>query len=109
MKKMLIILLILSSFKGVSQNGLLLLDESIMKQDKQAHVMAGLLIGAISYGAMYDITNGNKKTSMLVSLGITTLAGIVKELADKKTTGFNEADMWHTISGGIIINLTFKL
>lgn len=83
-----------------------------IQKDKALHFGAGLAISATTTAITYKITN-NKNTSMLVGFGAATLAGVAKEVYDKKSgKGVPDSKdaLWTSIGGGVgmTIRFTFK-
>lgn len=99
MKKLLFALLLHSSANAQIQT------------DKVMHFGAGALISATTTAITYKLTD-NKTASMLCGFGMATLAGIGKEVYDKKT-GKGVADIndaiWTSIGGGIGVTIVFTL
>ena len=71
-----------------------------IQPDKVKHFVAGAVIGGGAQYLTYKAT-GNKNTAFFVGLGVSTLAGVAKELYDKQghgTTDVKDA-MWTSIGG----------
>ena len=104
------LLFILFPFFIYSQTGVLLLPEETMALDKQKHVAAGMYISTLSYAVTMELSKEKSKPrAMIVSLGVTSLVAAIKELSDRNTTGFSQPDFYHTVSGGVFMNLIFML
>lgn len=74
------------------------------------HVFAGAVISATTYTVVYASTK-NKKKAFWYSLGVSTLAGIGKEIYDstKPLNKFDTADLLATSVGGITASTTLSL
>ena len=97
MKKLLIILLI--PFLSYSQ----------IPSDKQDHFVAGAAISTLTYIVVAETTK-NKKKAFWYSLGVSTLAGLTKELIDEnKYKGFDSKDLLATSLGGFTVSITFQI
>ena len=93
-----------------SQTGFILLPEETMALDKQQHFAAGMYISTLSYSVTMELSKEkNKPRAMIVSLGVTSLVAAIKELSDRNTTGFSQADFYPTVSGGVFMNIIFLL
>jgi hypothetical protein len=68
--------------------------------DKELHFLAGSLSGY--YGASLELALTKDVHPYITCVASATLAGTIKELSDKNTTGFNNKDLSVTIAGGIL-------
>lgn len=103
MKTLIIFLFPLFTF---SQNWLL--PEQWIDHDKELHIYGGALIGTFGTGVTYTLTE-NKLLSIGVGTGLSVLVAHWKEQRDRKTTGYNQADFWHTSITGAAFSITFTL
>lgn len=78
------------------------------QKDKQLHFAAGAAISSTIYTITYQTTK-NKNKALIYAITASTLAGISKELYDKKTTGFDNKDLLYTVAGGVSLSLTINL
>ena len=85
-----------------------MLPESVMALDKQQHTAAGVFTALVTYSVSYELTDDRLKAT-IISIGASALAGWIKEIADKKTTGFSDADLYHTIGGAVVFNLVIRI
>ena len=110
MKLSILILTLLFPVLITAQNkiGFMLLPEKTMRLDHQMHMAGGVFTSIVGYSATYMITQ-NKTKSAIFSMGLVSLVGLTKELADRKTTGFSSSDFWHTFSGGAVMTIIFIL
>ena len=76
--------------------------------DKQKHFIAGAAISAFTYASTYAISE-NKNKAAIYSLLASTGAGVLKELHDVKTTGFDTKDLLYTSLGGASVTITINL
>jgi hypothetical protein len=99
MRKLTLILFLVSSFNFAQSN-----DFSFAK-DKQMHTLAGGFCAASGYGLTYSYTKDRKKAKFW---GIVTplVVGTLKELSDRKTTGFDVADLTYSVVSGIAVTYT---
>ena len=115
MKPLLLIITFLICSQINSQNdnriGVLLINENTMALDKQQHVAAGVLISTLSYSVTMELSKEKSKPrAMIVSLGVTSLIGALKEHIDRNEgREWSQPDFFHTVSGGIFMNLIFML
>ena len=114
MRKLFSILLFLFLLFGLnsyaqSEIGYLFVSENFISLDKQMHGAGGIAIGSLTYALTYGVTNGNRKKSKFIAIGIATLVGTLIELSDINTTGFNWADLAYTAGGGFVGAYTFDL
>ena len=84
--------------------GFMLLPEQTLALDKQMHIAGGIYTSALGYFVTYEITN-NKTKSAMVSVGAAALIGVIKEFADRNTTGWDNNDLIATISGSVLFNI----
>lgn len=105
------LLFILFPFFIYSQTGVLLLPEETMALDKQKHVAAGMYISTLSYAVTMELSKEKSKPrAMIVSLGVTSLIGALKEHIDSNEgREWSQPDLFHTVSGGVFMNLIFLL
>ncbi len=75
---------------------------SSLGKDKYVNFCAGTLISHGSYPLFRKVLK-NKDDAWLYSLGLAVLAGVGKELNDKKTTGFSATDLFAGFAGGATI------
>lgn len=81
-----------------------LLSFSIPK-DKQLHIGCGAIISATTIEGMH-LLHVKKKTAIFVGIGTGILAGIAKEIYDKR---FDRGDCLATSIGSIIGSITFVI
>lgn len=82
-----------------------------IQEDKVLHFGAGMLIASGTTYFTYKLTD-NKTVSVLTGFGVATLAGLGKELYDKKTGKgvYDPKDaLWTTIGGGVGVTVVFTL
>ena len=72
--------------------------------DKILHFSANSTISGITYYLFKE-----NKNAVLYSIGAGLIAGISKELYDRKTTGFDTKDIVYTLGGSLFINLNIKI
>lgn len=74
-------------------------------KDKQLHLGAGAVISTVSIEALH-LLKVKKKTAVLVGFGVGCLAGIAKEIYDKR---FDRKDCFYTAIGSGIgaISMSF--
>jgi len=88
---------------------LLLIPLTMQSQvDNQKHFIAGASISGLTYASTYAITK-NKNKATIYSLLASTGAGVLKELHDIKTTGFDSKDLLYTSLGGASVTITINL
>ena len=91
MKKILIALLLASQLQAFS-----------VEQDKQKHFAVGAAVSFTSanIAKYYGLSTSD---SYLVGVGMSFLAGFVKEAYDSRNggTGFDTTDLWYTHAGGL--------
>ena len=77
-----------------------LLTTAQIQPDKVKHFVAGAVIGGTTQYLTYKAT-GNKNTAFFVGLGVSTLAGVAKELYDKQGHGTPSVKdaVWTSIGG----------
>lgn len=80
-----------------------------IQPDKVKHFVAGAVIGGTTQFLTYKAT-GNKNTAFLVGFGMGTLAGISKEIYDKKSgKGVpSKADAIYTSAGALSVGFTLR-
>mgnify|MGYP003647655762 CR=1 FL=1 len=80
-----------------------------IQQDKVLHFGAGTVIGAGTTGIVYGITK-NKTKAVIWGIGLSTLAGITKEVIDHNSYGkADEVDMLATTLGGVFGSFSVKI
>lgn len=80
-----------------------------IQPDKVKHFVAGAVIGGTTQYLTYKATN-NKKTALFVGLGVSTLAGVTKELYDKQGHGTPDVkDAVWTSLGGLSSCVTLRI
>lgn len=78
-------------------------------KDKQLHFGVGLAISTITNVTIYSVKKDRKK-AFWVGVGMSILAGVGKEIYDKKQgKKFDVADIGYTVAGGVISSLTINL
>lgn len=110
MKRLLLILLLLMSYKGFSQSIFYQNDQFILNEsDKFGHYKMGLVSGSIGYCVGYELYDSKIMGfvgSMVFSLG----SGLIKEGYDSIGYGSVEGrDILATTMGGLTIGLTIPL
>jgi len=80
-----------------------------IQPDKVKHFVAGAVIGGTTQFLTYKAT-GNKNTAFLVGFGVGALAGVAKEVYDKKTgKGVpSTADAVYTSAGALSVGFTLR-
>lgn len=97
MKKLTLILLLISSFIYGQ-----------IPEDKKLHFVAGSAVSMTTYIAVYTLTEDNKK-AFWYSFITPFAVGLVKEIIDeKKYKGFDSKDLLATTLGGATVSLTFN-
>lgn len=78
--------------------------------DDGLHFAAGALISGASYTIIYKITK-NKKKAFWYSLGLSTLAGLSKEIYDENFVKgkFNTGEVLATFAGGLTASYTLNI
>ena len=77
--------------------------------DDKLHLGAGFLISGVTYTYVYAKTK-DKKKAFWYSLGMSTLAGITKELIDvSENERFDTGEIVATTAGGLIASTTLHL
>ena len=77
--------------------------------DDKLHLGAGFLISGSTYTAVY-IKTKNKKKAFWISLGMSTLAGVTKELIDvSENERFDTGEIVATTIGGLVASTTLSL
>ncbi|MFT4830656.1 MAG: xanthine/uracil permease [Psychroserpens sp.] len=72
-----------------------------IQEDKMLHFGVGTVIGAGTTGVVYGITK-NKTKAVIWGIGLSTLAGITKEVIDHNSYGkADTGDMVATTLGGV--------
>ncbi len=80
-----------------------------IQPDKVKHFVAGAVIGGTTQYLTYKAT-GNKNTAFFVGLGVSTLAGVAKELYDKQGHGTPSVkDAVWTSLGGVSSCVTLRI
>jgi len=79
-------------------------------EDEVLHFGTGALISGVTYTLVYSKTQ-NKKKAFWYSLGLSTLAGLSKELLDEyKFEGkFDTGEFIATAAGGFVASYTFNI
>lgn len=81
----------------------------LIQQDKLMHFGVGTVIGAGTTGVVYGITK-NKTKAVIWGIGLSTLAGITKEIIDHNDYGEADAgDMVATTLGGVFGSFSVKI
>lgn len=81
----------------------------LVPEDKALHFGAGALIGAGTTGIVYELT-GNKKKAVIYGIGLSTLAGITKEIIDHNNgSRADGGDMLATTLGGAVGSFSVKI
>lgn len=103
MKVTLVFLVLLFACTNLSQ-------AQFISNDGEYHFAAGALISGATYAVVYSATK-NKKKAFWYSLGASTLAGIVKEVADsqKLNNRFDIGDAAATTLGGLTVSVGLEL
>lgn len=91
-----------------AQNGVLFVDDSFIKLDKQQHVVAGMFISFATYNASLNLTKSRRKSVIIATL-LSAGVGVLKEFSDKKTTGFSWGDIGATTAGGFVGAITIDI
>ena len=78
--------------------------------DKQAHFLAGAVVGGITYNYIYEET-GDRNKALLSSIASALLVGTIKEMVDsqERNNYFDGKDLLAAGLGGLSIGLTFNL
>lgn len=77
--------------------------------DDKLHLGTGFLISGSTYTAVY-IKTKNKKKAFWISLGMSTLAGVTKELIDvSENERFDTGEIVATTIGGLVACTTLSL
>ena len=98
MKKILLILLFITSFANAQ-----------VQKDKVKHFVAGAVISSVSYAWIYQATHSHKK-AFWGGLGVSILAGVVKESIDQYNYGgFDIKDLGATGLGGVTGTVTIEI
>ncbi|MGY8913719.1 MAG: hypothetical protein ACKVJF_01370 [Flavobacteriales bacterium] len=80
-----------------------------IQEDKLLHFGVGTVIGAGTTGVVYGITK-NKKKAVIWGIGLSTLAGITKEVIDHNNYGkADTGDMVATTLGGVFGSFSVKI
>jgi hypothetical protein len=107
MKKILTILLIFISLNSFSQKTFNEFYND--NRDKINHFTAGYIIGYAGNVSIYEITK-NKHIAFVSGIGLSILAGHLKEVYDSKHGGiYNKNDFIATSSGGIVGSFTIRI
>jgi len=79
-------------------------------KDEVLHFGTGALISGVTYSLVYSKTK-NKKKAFWYSFGLSTLAGLSKELLDEyKFDGrFDTGEFIATAAGGLVASYTFNI
>ncbi|MET6991351.1 hypothetical protein ABXZ36_11905 [Sediminicola arcticus] len=81
----------------------------LIQEDKMLHFGVGAVIGAGTTGVVYGITK-NKTKAVIWGIGLSTLAGITKEVIDHNRYGkADTGDMVATTLGGIFGSFSVKI
>ena len=81
----------------------------LIQEDKMLHFGVGAVIGAGTTGVVYGITK-NKTKAVIWGIGLSTLAGITKEVIDHNRYGkADTADMLATTLGGVFGSFSVKI
>lgn len=81
----------------------------LIQQDKILHFGVGSVIGAGTTGVVYSITK-NKTKAVIWGIGLSTLAGITKEVIDHNRYGkADTGDMVATTLGGVLGSFSVKI
>jgi uncharacterized protein YfiM (DUF2279 family) len=91
---------------GISSN----CNAQFISDDDKLHLGAGALISGATYTYVYTKTK-NKKKAFWMSLGMSTLAGLTKEVYDstKKGNKFDTGELIATTTGGLIASFTLDI
>lgn len=78
--------------------------------DDGAHFASGAIISGVTYSLVYSKTK-NKKKAFWYSLGLSTLAGLSKEIYDGYIIEgyFDNSEFASTIAGGLVASYTFNI
>ena len=81
-----------------------------VQEDEMLHFATGAAISSISYAFIYSKTN-NKKKAFWYSLGLSTLAGVSKEIFDQTIVNgrFDTGEAVFTGLGGLAASYTFNI
>ena len=81
-----------------------------ISDDDKLHFGAGALISGATYTYVYTKTKSKKK-AFWMSLGVSTLAGLTKEIYDstKKGNKFDTGELVATSSGGFTASITLEI
>jgi len=81
-----------------------------ISDDDKLHFGAGALISGATYTYVYSKTK-NKKKAFWMSLGMSTLAGLTKEIYDstKKGNRFDTGELVATTAGGLTTSITLEI
>ncbi|NRD23764.1 hypothetical protein HNV10_10955 [Winogradskyella litoriviva] len=82
----------------------------LMAEDDQLHLAVGATISATSYALIYSKTKNSKK-AFWYSLGLSTLAGLSKEIYDGYIISgkFDSDEAAYTVLGGFVASYTFNI
>lgn len=82
----------------------------LMAEDDQLHFAVGATISATSYALIYSRTKNSKK-AFWYSLGLSTLAGLSKEIYDGYIISgkFDSDEAVYTAIGGFVASYTFNI
>ena len=81
-----------------------------VSEDDMLHFATGTVISSTTYAIVYSTTKNSKK-AFWYSLGLSTLAGLSKEVYDGYIINgrFDTGEMISTISGGFVASYTFNI
>ncbi|WP_299122583.1 hypothetical protein [uncultured Winogradskyella sp.] len=81
-----------------------------ISEDDGLHFGVGAVISASTYALVYSKTK-NKKKAFWYSLGLSTLAGLSKELYDNNIASgrFDTGELVATFAGGLTTSYTFNI
>ncbi|MEJ1223258.1 hypothetical protein [Sediminicola sp. 1XM1-17] len=81
----------------------------LIQEDKMLHFGVGAAIGAGTTGLVYGITK-NRTKAVIWGIGLSTLAGIAKEVVDHNSYGkADTGDMLATTLGGVVGSFSIKI